>query len=53
MQNLFKYLDVTGLHSIKKPQLLPQDDVMIICYLVTYWFKRDLEDFTANQKSFY
>ena len=52
MHNIFKYLDITGFHAIKKPQFLPQDDVMIICYLVTYWFKIDLDDFTANQKSY-
>jgi hypothetical protein len=41
------------IHAIKKPQLLPQYDVIIICYLVSYWFRRGLEDFTANQSSFY
>ena len=53
MHNLFKGLDVTCFHAIKKPQLSPQYDFIIICYLVSYWFRRGLEDFTANQRSFY
>ena len=53
MHNLFKGLDVTCFHAIKKPQLLPQSDVIIICYLVSYWFRRGLESLTANQSSFH
>ena len=52
MHDVFKRL-YTGFHAITKPQLLPPEAVKIICDLVSYWFKRDLEAFTANHSSFY
>ena len=53
MHDVFKCSAITGFDTITKPQLLPPKGVKIVCNLVSYWFKRDLEFFTANQSSFY
>ena len=42
IENLFKRSDITNFHSMKKPQLLPQEYVIVLCYRVSYWFRTAL-----------